>query len=144
MPRLLVDANIFLELELGQSRAAECREFLSGVARGKIKATTTDFILDSIGVIMEDRGSPPTDIAKFFSSLTFFKGLLIHNLGLVGRVKAAHEMENQNLSFDDSTSVAAMRSLDIKEIVSFDRDFDKVRGVARIEPGTVISRIQSG
>ena len=82
MPRLLVDANIFLELELGQSRSADCKGFLSEVARGKLGAATTDFILDSVAVVMEDRGSPPSDIRKFFASLLLYKGLLIHNLDL--------------------------------------------------------------
>ncbi len=50
-------------------------------------------------------------------------------------------MESSGLSFDDSTSVATMKRLGIKEIVSFDHDFDKVRAMTRIEPKTAQSRL---
>lgn len=73
MPRLLIDANIFLELELGQAKSTECKDFLSSVAKGKLKAATTDFILDSVAVVMEDRGSPARDIRRFFASLILYK-----------------------------------------------------------------------
>ncbi len=142
MPRLLVDANIFLELELGQSKSVECKTFLSGVAGGKIKAATTDFILDSVAVVMEDRESPASDIRKFFASLILYRGLLVHNLDLKGRILATEEKDRDGLSFDDSTSVAAMRRLGIKEIVSFDHDFDGVRGIVRIEPNIALARIR--
>jgi len=140
VPRLLVDANIFLELELGQSKSGECKQFLTSVASGKLKAATTDFILDSVAVVMEDRGSPAQDIRKFFASLTLYKGLLVHNLTLKGRILATDEMESSSLDFDDSTSVATMRKLGMKEIVSFDRDFDGVPGISRIEPKIATAR----
>jgi predicted nucleic acid-binding protein len=137
--RLLVDANIFLELELGQSKCAECKGFLSKVASGRLKGATTDFILDSVAVVMEDRDSPASDIRRFFASLILYRGLLVHNLDLKGRILATEEMDRDKLDFDDSTSVVAMRRLGIKEIVSFDRDFDKVRGIERIEPKTALA-----
>src|SRR5215469_16125837 len=99
MPRLLVDANIFLELELGQSKSSECKDFLASIASGKLKAATTDFILDSVAVVMEDRFSPAADIKKFFASLTLYKGLLVHSLGLKGRILATEEMDGSGLSF---------------------------------------------
>ncbi|HUI00479.1 MAG TPA: type II toxin-antitoxin system VapC family toxin [Nitrososphaerales archaeon] len=141
MRRLLVDANIFLELELGQSKSAECKGFLSKVANGRLKAATTDFILDSVAVVMEDRESPASDIRKFFASLILYKGLLVHNLDLKGRILATEEMDGNELDFDDSTSLVAMRRLGIKEIVSFDRDFDKVPGIERVEPKTALARM---
>jgi predicted nucleic acid-binding protein len=138
---LLVDANIFLELELGQSKSAECKSLLSKVASGRLKAATTSFILDSVAVVMEDRDSPAADIRRFFASLVLYKGLLVHDIDLKGRILATEEMDSGGLSFDDSTSVIAMRRLGIKKIVSFDRDFDKVQGIERIEPKTALARI---
>ncbi|HXW37032.1 MAG TPA: type II toxin-antitoxin system VapC family toxin [Nitrososphaerales archaeon] len=137
MSRLLVDANIFLELELSQSKARDCKAMLSQIASGKLKAMTTDFILDSIAVVMEDKGSPPADIRRFFASLLLYKGLAVHNLDLKGRVTATGEMERYGLGFDDSTSVAVMKLLKLKEIASFDHHFDRVEGIKRVEPKTV-------
>lgn len=140
MPRPLIDANVFLELQLGQSRSKECKEFLHEVAEGRVKAVTTDFIVDSVAVVMEDRKSPPEDIRKFLASLLLYKGLSIHSLGLKGRIAATEIMRTERLSFDDATSVAAMKRLRIREIVSFDKDFDKTKGIARVEPGAALAK----
>jgi len=134
----LIDANIFLELELGQSRSSECKEFLSQVARGRIKAVTTDFILDSVALVMEVKRSPPKDIRKFFVSLALYKGLSIYSLDLKDRIVAAEEMIRKRLDFDDSTSIAAMKRLKIKDIVSFDKDFDKAKALTRVEPRDIL------
>jgi len=140
----LIDANIFLELQLEQSRSAECKEFLSLVSSGKVEAATTDFILDSIAVVMEDKKATPEDIRKFFVSLSLFKGLYIHNLDLRGRIAAAQKMADEDLDFDDSTSIVAMEAMNIKKIVSLDRDFDGIRGIARVEPRQAIAKRQDG
>ena len=138
MDTSLIDANIFLELELGQSRSSECKEFLSQVARGRIKAVTTDFILDSVALVMEDKRSPPKDIRKFFVSLALYKGLSIYSLDLKDRIVAAEEMIRERLDFDDSTSIAAMKPLKIKDIVSFDKDFDGAKALTRVEPRDIL------
>ena len=138
MDTSLIDANIFLELELGQSRSSECKEFLSQVARGRIKAVTTDFILDSVALVMEDKRSPPKDIRKFFVSLALYKGLSIYSLDLKDRIVAAEEMIRERLDFDDSTSIAAMKRLKIKDIVSFDKDFDEAKALTRVEPRDIL------
>jgi predicted nucleic acid-binding protein len=138
--RVLVDANIFLELELGQARSKECKRFLTKVAKGRIRAATTDFILDSVAVVMEERGSAPRDIGKFFSTFLFYKGLTVHALGLKGRMAAADLMYSEELGFDDATSVAAMRRMGIREIVSFDYDFDGINGIERVEPNKLLAR----
>ncbi len=134
MPRPLVDANIFLELQLEQSRSRECKEFLSRIARGAMKAVTTDFIIDSIALVMEDKGSSAADLKRFFVSLMLYKGLRLHSHDLRDRAQATEEMSKNRLDFDDATALAAMLRLGISEIVSFDRDFDKARGVTRLEP----------
>lgn len=131
---VLIDANIFLELELEQSKSSECEKFLAAVAKGSIGAIVTDFLLDGIAVIMEDRRASPQNIIRFFESLSLFKGLTIYNLGLRGRIDAAQMMIDQGADFDDATSLAAMKALGIKRIVSFDRHFDRFSGITRLEP----------
>ncbi len=42
--------------------------------------------------------------------------------------------EHKSFDFADAYSVALMKSLKIKDIYSFDRDFDKIPGVNRLEP----------
>jgi predicted nucleic acid-binding protein len=82
LEEFLIDANVFLELELGQSRAAECKAFLTAVSKGELKAAVTDFTVDSVALVMESRGSPAADLKKFFESLKPYKGLSLHGLSL--------------------------------------------------------------
>ena len=99
---------------------------------------TTDFILDSVALVMEDKRSPPKDIRKFFVSLALYKGLSIYSLDLKDRIVAAEEMIRERLDFDDSTSIAAMKRLKIKDIVSFDKDFDEAKALTRVEPRDIL------
>jgi predicted nucleic acid-binding protein len=89
---------------------------------------------------MQTRGSLAIDIKRFFTSLLFYKGLQLHNLDLKGRIMAAEEMDKEKLDFDDATSLAVMKRLKIDEIVSFDQDFDGVKGITRVEPRAVMIR----
>ena len=134
MAKFLIDSNVFLELQLGQSRAAECKAFLTAVSRGEVKAAVTDFTIDSVALVMESRGSPPADIRRFFESLKNYKGLSMHGLSLSARIAATKEMEGGRLDYDDATLVAMMKNLDIDKVVSFDRDLDGVGGIRRLDP----------
>ena len=50
-------------------------------------------------------------------------------------------MDKEKLDFDDATSLAVMKRLKIDEIVSFDQDFDGVKGITRVEPRAVMIRL---
>ncbi|MEM2784142.1 MAG: hypothetical protein QXF09_04885, partial [Nitrososphaerota archaeon] len=53
---LLLDSNIFLEIELAEQHAEACKLFLSKVRDGFIKSVITDFHVDSIITVMENYG----------------------------------------------------------------------------------------
>ena len=64
-----IDANIFLELLLGQERADECERFLRLVHKGHLRGVTTDFHVDTVIIVMENHGLGPADIRTFLLSL---------------------------------------------------------------------------
>ncbi|MEM5797088.1 MAG: type II toxin-antitoxin system VapC family toxin [Candidatus Aenigmatarchaeota archaeon] len=138
--KVLVDANIFLEVELGRSRSKECEEFLTKIMRGEIKAFTTDVILDSIAFVMEREGVKPAKLRKFLESILFYEGLTIYSLNLMDKIITTALMEDTKLDFDDTSTYFTMKSLGIKEIVSFDKDFDKLPGIKRVEPKDVLRK----
>jgi len=49
-------------------------------------------------------------------------------------------MEKVKLDFDDAIAYFVMKSLDLKEIVSFDKHFDKISGIKRLDPKDVLER----
>jgi len=47
-------------------------------------------------------------------------------------------MKGENLDFDDALVISCMKANNIRDLISFDRHFDKVKGIRRIEPGDVL------
>jgi len=130
----LIDANIFLEVELKQKRHPECRAYLEKVRDGTVNAITTNFIVDTISILMDNAGCEPDQVRRFILSFLKYKGLSIYDLTLSDRVIATRYMDQHKLDFDDATACAAAVALGEKEIVSMDRHFDRVEGIQRIEP----------
>jgi len=129
-----IDANIFLEVELKQRRAQDCKSYLRKVSAGETSAVTSGSIIDTISILMECAECAPLKIRKFLLSLLKYKGLRMYELTMEDRVAATEHMETIDLDFDDALVYAVMRSLDIREIVTMDRHFDKIPGIKRIEP----------
>jgi len=131
---LFVDANIFLEVQLGQSRSKECKDFLEKVDAGDLPIFTSDFVIDSIVIVMESRNIQTGKILRFLLALRGSKGLSIYNHTFDDRILAANVMLKSNLTFDDSMVTVAMKALKMETIVSFDSHFDGLKGIKRVEP----------
>ncbi|MCD6245028.1 MAG: type II toxin-antitoxin system VapC family toxin [Candidatus Korarchaeota archaeon] len=122
---MLVDTNIFLEVELAQEHAEASKNFLAMVRDGSIRAATTDFHVDSIVLVMENYGKSWKDLAVFLASLFLYKGLVIHPIGMGGRLRAVHLMRDYGIDFDDALALQALRDLSIRTLVSYGRDFNR-------------------
>lgn len=129
-----IDSNIFLELELDQKRAFECEKFLDKVRKSLIKATTTCFHVDSILLIMENYGKEPSELRTFLFSLLGYKGLKILSLSLLDRILATKYMKKLGLDLDDAIAYCVMKKLHINRIVSYDKHFDSLTDITRLEP----------
>ena len=136
----VIDANIFLELQLDQKKADDCQVFLEAVQKGRIECFVTDLVLDSILIILEDRGRAPSELQGFLASVASFRGLRLYFLTLLDRLEATKIMSASRLDFEDSTLVRAARRLRVEGIVSFDRDFDRVKDLKRLEPSELVER----
>jgi len=136
--KYLVDANIFLEVELGQRKADACGKVLRRFHRGELEGVVLDFAVDTIVVTMENYGKNWSEIRTFLSSLLGYKGLLIHFSTLLDRIIATNYMKNFGLDFDDALALGAMKENGIGNIISYDKDFDTVSGVKRILPENLL------
>lgn len=129
----LVDASVFLELLLEHKKADHCESFLSKVKTGEEQAVITDFLVDVMVLVLERHGKNPDDLATFLSSLSAYRGLRIYFLSLADRLFATRHMKEFGLDFDDATTYQAMKRMNVDALVSFDDDFDVVKGLTRIE-----------
>ena len=135
---LLIDANILLEIILQQEKHEECEQFLYLVKEGQVKAIMSDFTVNSIILIMERSGSSPKDVRTFLLSLTKYIGLNIYPSMMPDKIYATKLMERYGLDYDDSLTLQIGIVNDCKEIVSFDKDFNKVKIIKRITPEEVL------
>ena len=136
--RFLVDSNIFLEVRLGQKRAELCEKILREFHLGEREGMITDFSVDTIVVIMENYKKGWKEIRTFLSSLLGYKGLHIYFCTLLDRIEATRHMREFGLDFDDALTFQAMRVNGIRDMVSYDRDFDSIPGVKRKVPEEIL------
>lgn len=130
----LVDTNIFLEILLGQPRAAECVRFLETVRDGRAAAVVTDFSVHSVCVILERRGCR-LFLSRWLDDLSRFQGVTYVQASLAEQAQIADLAAREGLDFDDAYQYFFALLLG-RQIVSFDRHFDD-RSVPRIEPAAV-------
>ncbi|OGI15662.1 hypothetical protein A3K63_04490 [Candidatus Micrarchaeota archaeon RBG_16_49_10] len=131
---VFVDVNIFVELFLEQEKQKECFDFFELINKNKLKAYTSDFIIFGSSLILERSGKKPSEIKKFLEDVFNIKGLTVYDLTPSDMINATKNMKNYNLSLEDAFSLQGALENKIKDFVSFDRDFDKVKIIKRVEP----------
>jgi len=139
----LIDTSIFLEVELKQEKKDEAHEFLLKVLKNEIKCITTDFNIDSAVIIMRNKKAKLADIKKFLVGLVAYEGLTIYEVNLIDRILATKTMEKFKRRYDDALNYFVMKSLGIKEIVSFDRDYDGLPNIKRVEPADALEKLKA-
>lgn len=119
--RLLVDTNIFLELLLAQSRAAEARKFLENARNHDF--FISDYSLHSIGLLLFRRRQ--ADLFGMFVDDVFAKSdttlLSLTPPDMDAVISAATHF---NLDFDDAYQHVSAEKYGLT-IISFDSDFDR-------------------
>lgn len=58
----------------------------------------------------------------------------MYRLTLSDRIEATKHMEKFSLKYDDVLAVQVMKSFKIKQIISYDKHFDILLNIKRIEP----------
>lgn len=139
----LVDANVFLEIELGQQKADACEGVLRKFQRGELKGIVVDFAVDTIVIVMENYGKEWDKIRMFLSSFLGYKGLRIYFSSLLDRIKATNHAKNLGLDFNDALAFQAMTVNEIADVISYDRDFDAVPGIRRLLPEDLLRETDS-
>ena len=131
---MLIAANIFLELLLEQKNSGRCRTFMNKTAKGEINAVVSDFTIDSVILVMSNHKVSKEEMKEFINKLINSKGIAIYSVSMRDRLQAINIMGRYGLDYEDSVILQTALSTKSKEIMSFDRHFDKISGIKRIEP----------
>ena len=128
-----VDANIFLELMLDDDKAEECENFFKKIKNKEIEAVTSDFILYTCIVKIEQKLKSVSKIEQFLFYINQMNLHIIRPL-LGDMINSLKISEKYKLDFDDSFIISLMINNNIKELVSFDKHFDKINLIKREVP----------
>ena len=131
---MFIDANIFLELTLEDKRNDECEEFFLKIKKENLPFITSDFVFYTCLIQIENKLKSINDMENFIIFIDNLKSLNIISPSYEALYKTFNIMKKYNLDFDDALVVSTMIPLGVKQLISFDKHFDKVREIKRLEP----------
>ena len=131
--RFIGTVTLFAGFFQDEKHHSGAKKTLEEIVEGKIRNIVySDYILDELLTLTRAKKGP-------MISRKILEEILYSELGMLkveqSHLQLAYEIfkKYENLSFTDSTTVALMLDLGIKEIYSFDSDFDSVPGITRLE-----------
>jgi predicted nucleic acid-binding protein len=129
-----LDTNVFLR-HLTQDHpdhSPKATAFLARVERGEVKVRTADTVIFETVFLLERRyKQPKTIIRAVLLPLLDLPGVMLPGKRRFHRVFTLYV--DQNLPFADAYHAVLMERLKLTEIISFDTDFDHIKGIARVE-----------
>ncbi len=132
-----VDTNVFIRYLTDDHprMSASSTRFLARVTAGTETAFVSESVIAEIAYVLSGKpyGLRNLEIAERLLALVAVPGIQMQDKQTMRRAIEVYGAHSP-LDFEDALAVAHMERLGIKEIVSFDRDFDRVPGVTRIEP----------
>jgi predicted nucleic acid-binding protein len=133
-----LDTNAFVRY-LTQDDPAKTRassEIIRRLELGEEAMMTSEMIIGEVAYILSARahyGLPPAEIRDRVAPVIQARGLRLEHKDVILHALDLYS-SHPFLDFEDALSVAHMESAGIDEIVSYDRGFDRVEGIKRIEP----------
>ena len=135
MAEVFIDANVFIR-HLAQDHAAhspKATAFFARIERGELRARTADTVVfESVFTLERHYRETKAVIRDALLPLIELPGILLPGKQ---RLRRAFELyADRNMSFGDACHIALMEQLGIEAIATFDKGFDRVPGIRRVEP----------
>ncbi len=133
-----VDANIFLRAITGDDRvkAAACVALFRRAELGEEELTTCEAVITEVVYVLSSRGVyrlSHAEVQSRFAPLLRLRGLRLPAKQVYLRALDLYAV-HPGLDFEDVLAVAHMEQAGIDELLSYDRDFDRIAGLRRSEP----------
>jgi predicted nucleic acid-binding protein len=132
---LFVDTNIFLR-HLRQDHpgySPRATAFLERVERGELKVRTADTVVfETVYTLHSFYKQPKAAIRDALLPLLGLPGIVLPGKRRFHKVFDYYV--NLNISFADAYHAVLMEELKLTTVVSFDRDFERVPSIQRMEP----------
>jgi uncharacterized protein len=135
MSIVFLDTNILLRfLTRDDERKARCAlELLMRVERGEEKVITSPLVIfETVYTLQSFYKVPRQTIKEQVLSIISMRSLHLPDKNIF--YQAFNFYVTKNISFADAYNAAYMLAEGISNIYSWDKDFDKIEGIARLEP----------
>ena len=129
-----IDANIFLEIMLEDKNADRCFAFFDNMNNEDTEIATSDYIIYTGLLQIESKIRSLKLMEEFIYYINNLKNLRIIRPSIKVIYNSLSISDKYKLDFDDALIISIMIENNIKELVSFDKDFDRVSIINRIEP----------
>jgi len=116
-----------------EEKAQRVLKLLKRVERGEERVITSPLVLFEIVFTLQSfYGVPREKIKELLSPIIELRGLKLSNKEIYQL--ALDIYTEKNISFADAFNAAFALKKGIKEIYSYDEDFDKIEGIRRVVP----------
>lgn len=135
MAESFLDTNVLLRHLLADhpDHSPRATAFLERIERGDVRVRTSHLVVfETVFTLERTYKRAKAEIASAVLPLIELPGILLPQKRLF---RAAFDLYVQrNLPFADAYHAALMQRTGLREIVTFDRDFDRIPGITRQEP----------
>jgi predicted nucleic acid-binding protein len=105
---------------------------IQAIEEGKLRARTSDLVVfEAVYTLNRSYRVPKDKIAENLLSLLQLPGILLPKKRRYHQVFAIYV--GQNIAFADAFHAVLMEELGIKQVLSFDHEFDRLPGITRLE-----------
>jgi uncharacterized protein len=132
-----LDANVILRYLTRDDpeKAERCLALLQRAERNEVALTTSEAIIAEVVYVLSSPrlyNLSPQRIRELLLPVLNLRGLKLPSRQLYNR--ALDLYATHAIDFEDALAVAHMEQQGITEMVSYDRHFERVEGVERVEP----------
>lgn len=134
-----LDANIFLRYLTrdDEAKAEACYALFQRVKQGEEEVFTCEAIVTEVVYVLTSPRIPyhlsHAEVRSRLVPILTLRGLRLPQKGIYLRALDLFA-SSPFLDFEDTLAAAHMEQQGIREILSYDRDFDRIQGIARVEP----------
>lgn len=133
-----LDANIVIRYltKDDQRKALACFELFQRLKRGDEQVETNEAVMAEVVYVLSSKANynlPNDEIRARLLPIISLKGLKLKNKKIYLRALDLY-VQYKNLDFEDVLSLAFMERKGIKQIYSYDSDFDRITNMERVEP----------
>ena len=132
-----VDTSLFIRMLTGDdpNKAARTLALMQRARRGEVDLYTSETVIAEVVYVLSSLATyrvPRGDVATALRPIIENPGLTIEHKGSV--VLALLRWRDTRLDFEDCLSIEHVKRQGLDGIYSYDRDFDRIPDVPRLEP----------